>query len=323
MSGPAHEDIKRLIAWSEDSEPLSRGPLTAELSEALAGEAGAEAGDIALTAAYLDGRLDAQQRDAFAARLAASAGERVDIDAAAALLERVERAPQRAPAHLLAQAKERFEQTSAAAAPARPARRGIALAGLFGSRLAWSMAAGAAAVVIVPLSMLRTQTAAPFANAPTPAPSVGLAQPVGGSGGIVGAPAIMTPPPSAPPAQALPTQPQILSEPSAADQVAAADQSATDSSGVMRASDRCGAEGAATSNEPGHKSATARERQAREACEAERALARRRAQTLAAAREPDFHAAAAAADTAPAAEADAYRPLPAQAPAQAYAPPAR
>ena len=332
MSGPAHKDIERLMAWSQDGEALADGPLSADLSKALAGRSGAEASadDIARTAAYLDGALDAAQRDAWAERLAGSAEERADMDDAAALLERVEREPQPAPAHLVALAKARIEQ--AAAAPAPPARWGGAWAGLFGSRLGWSMAAAAAAVVIVPLAMLRTQTATPFANAPAPGPTVALTGPVGpnaGGGGIGMAPAIVASSPSAPPAAPLPTpsladhaaQPQILSAPSAADQVAAGDQSAHDAAGVLNASDRCVAEGAASSDDAGRQALTAKQRQARDACEAERALARRRAETLAAARENDYHAAAA--DTAPAAAADAYRPLLAQAPAQADIPPGR
>ncbi len=86
----------------------------------------------------------------------------------------------------------------------------------------------------------------------------------------------------------------------------------------MAASDRCDTDVAPPATGARPNDLSAREREAREACQAAKALARRQAETMAAARQADYNAAAA--DTAPAANADAYRPQPMQPPVQADLP---
>jgi len=105
MTRQSDSEIDALLGPDAPDDPLRRAELIARLSAALAEGQDLPSPDIEQLAAYLDGTLSEDERDAMYQRLSMSAEARADLQSAAELLEAIESAPERPSPALMAQAQ--------------------------------------------------------------------------------------------------------------------------------------------------------------------------------------------------------------------------
>jgi hypothetical protein len=96
--------IEAILGEDPGHDPERRASLAAGIAAALDSENGPSAADAMLLAAYLDGGLNENEKEAVYAELNASGLARIELASAVSLLAAVEQAPQRPPAELMAQA---------------------------------------------------------------------------------------------------------------------------------------------------------------------------------------------------------------------------
>lgn len=104
MTDEPHPGIEALLGEDPGNDPARRAWLAAEIAAALEPENGSPGIDATLLAAYLDGGLTEQQKEAVYTQLNASGLARIELASAVSLLAAVEQAPQRPPAELMAHA---------------------------------------------------------------------------------------------------------------------------------------------------------------------------------------------------------------------------
>jgi hypothetical protein len=164
MTDNFKDKVERLL--DEPSEPpvaaappdRLRARLAATLSEGLgeaqAGTSDPAAGNAALVAAFVDGRLSGAAREKFAGVLARDPALRADVEAASDLVHSIADSPARVPKHLLARANAQFAPEPPRLAEAR-SRWSFSFADLLPrQRMALAMVAVLAVALAVPAGMM-------------------------------------------------------------------------------------------------------------------------------------------------------------------------
>ena len=169
MTDRLNSDLDALLGESQpDGDPAierRRAELAGALAEALDPdtESAPMAPDAAMLAAHIDGQLEGEERAVLLRKMTASPAVAADVESAAALVEMVDSAPQRAPKSALLSAKNQLARRRPAPAVA-PRWQWLNWLTLPQTQLGFGVAAAAALVAI--LGPLKTEISATHKLAP-------------------------------------------------------------------------------------------------------------------------------------------------------------